>query len=101
MKPREKAIGLIAASIAWVFLFGEFSGRKDDPFTSQFLNYAFGGFVMIAPLILPVLGFLLVRHQQRTVLYKTFLFPAFVMSLVPAAIFLFLFGVLIFVPAPK
>ena len=101
MKPREKAIGLLSASIAWIYLFGCFSSRKDDPFESQFLNYALGGFVFVAPLILPVLGYFLVRGQQRTILYKTFLFPAFVLSLVPAAIFLFLFGVLIFVPAPK
>src|SRR5271154_3534002 len=101
MKPREKAVGLISASIAWIYLFGCFASRKDDPFESQFINYALGGFVFAAPLILPFFGFRLVRGQQRTILYKTFLFPAFVLSLVPAAIFLFLFGVLIFVPAPK
>ena len=101
MKPLEKAVILLAIFIAWIYLFGCFGSSKSDSFGSEAVNYILAGFVLSVPFILPALGYFLVRNQRRTLFYKVFYFPMFILSLVPVAIFLFLFSVRLFVSAPK
>jgi hypothetical protein len=68
---------------------------------SQSLDFMFGLAVLIVPLLLPVFGFRILRGQQRSLLYKLLLFPAFVFSLLPAVVLLCLLLVVLFVPRPS
>ena len=101
MSPTTKARALIATSVGWFFLFGSFAGRKDNPFESESLNIVLGALAMVIPFFLPWFGFRLLRGQPRTSDYKVLLFPAFVISLLPLSIFLFLIGVRVLVHAPR
>jgi hypothetical protein len=98
MKSWIKALALVAMTSAWAGIFACVIFPKEsrlDYLTEVLLLVL----VVAIPLFLIVFGFRVLKGQQRNLLYKALLFPAFVISLLPAAILLCLMAVLLFVPA--
>jgi hypothetical protein len=95
-----KALALIAASLLWFYGFGCCVFTKGSPLSGS-TEVVVSILLLAAPLVLPLLGYFLLKGQPRDLRYKSLLFPAFIVSLLPAVIFLCVAGVVLFVPAPK
>jgi hypothetical protein len=94
-----KALALFAVSLLWFYGFGTVCNKGSQLGDST--EVVISILLLVAPIVLPLLGFLLLKGQPRDLSYKSLLFPAFIVSFLPAAIFLCLAGVILFVPAPQ
>jgi hypothetical protein len=95
-----KPAALIGASMLWFYGFGIVISSKSSPFSGS-TELVVSILLLAAPVVMPLLGFFLLKGQPRDLWYKSVLFPAFLVSLLPATISLCAVGVLLFVPAPK
>ena len=95
-----KALAVIAASLFWFYGFGSVIYTKGSRLSGS-TEVVLSILLLAAPVVLPLLGFFLLKGQPRDLPYKSLLFPAFIISLFPAVIFLCVAGVVLFVPAPK
>jgi hypothetical protein len=96
-----QSLALVAASLASFYGMARIVFSKGALADSQSLDFMFGLAVLILPLLLPIVGFRILRGQRRSLLYKLLLFPAFVFSLLPAVVLLCLLLVVLFVPRPS
>ncbi len=97
MKPWIKALALIGVTLAWAGIFACVifpKGARLDYLTEVLLLVL----LVAVPLFLIIFGFRVLKGQQRNLLYKALLFPAFLISLLPAAILLCLMAVVLFLP---
>lgn len=98
MKTWIKALGLIAVTSAWAYIFASviFLKQPRGDYVTEIILLVL---LVAIPLFLIIFGFQVLKGQQRNLLYKALLFPTFVISLLPAVILLCLLGVVLFLPA--
>jgi cytochrome bd-type quinol oxidase subunit 2 len=89
------AAGLTTGSAVWFYFFASLLTKGGN--RSDFLEISMGAGLVLSSLLLPFLGWLMIRQSRGAVFYGV-VFAAFLISLAPLVIILCLLLVVIIVP---
>jgi hypothetical protein len=78
---------LILNCVFWLCYFRFFVRTFEDPLGSEFLGFLLGLYTVAVPFTAPLLGCVLIRRWQPSVLYWRLFCCGFVASVVPVVVF--------------